>query len=281
MALYCDLHTHSTFSDGTNTPTELIRLAEEANLAAVALTDHNTVEGLPEFLSAAKDSSVEAVCGIEISVDHKKTELHLIGMFLQPRHFEPIRRLLADGNRMKEESNRLLAQALNRGGYRVDYEALCQSTSGQVNRAHFAAALTKAGYTASVQEAFDTILHEDAGFYQAPPRPDAGDVITFLRTLGIVPVLAHPMIDLTEEALVQFLHVSVPRGLMAMETRYPLYSEAVTRRAQALAAQFGILECGGSDYHGATKPDIRIGVGKRNIRIPTQILADLKKGAEG
>jgi len=280
MAKYCDLHTHSNFSDGTNTPTELIRLAEEAQLTAVALTDHNTVEGLPEFLKAAEHSPVEAIAGIEISVDHKNTELHLIGMFLQMRHFDSIRALLEDGNRRKEESNRLLAQALNRGGYHVDYEALCRSTSGQVNRAHFAAALTKAGYTASVQEAFDTVLHEDAGFYQAPARPDAGDVVTFLRALGVVPVLAHPMIDLTDDALVQFLREVVPRGLMSMETIYPLYDKAMTLRARELAAQFGILESGGSDYHGGTKPDIRIGVGKENIRIPTRILDALKKGAE-
>lgn len=280
MAKYCDLHTHSNFSDGTNTPTELIRLAEKAALTAVALTDHNTVEGLPEFLKAAENSPVEAVAGIEISVNHKNTELHLIGMFLQPRHFAAIRALLEDGNRRKEESNRLLARALNRGGYHVDYEALCSGTRGQVNRAHFAAALTKAGYTASVQEAFATVLHEDAGFYQAPARPDAGDVVTFLRTLGIVPVLAHPMIDLSDEALAQFLMEVVPRGLMAMETIYPLYDEAQTRRARELAAQFGILESGGSDYHGGTKPDIRIGVGRDNIRIPARILDELKKGTK-
>jgi len=279
MAKYCDLHTHSNFSDGTNTPQELIRLAEEAALTAVALTDHNTVEGLPEFLRAAEHSPVEAIAGIEISVDHRSTELHLIGMFLQPRHFDPIRALLEDGNRRKEESNRRLAEALNKGGYRVDYEALCRGTSGQVNRAHFAAALTNAGYTASVQEAFDTVLHENSGFYHAPARPDAGDVVTFLRTLGIVPVLAHPMIDLTDDALVQFLQEVVPRGLMAMETVYPLYDEAMTRRARELAARFGILESGGSDYHGGTKPDIRMGVGKDNIRVPTSILDELKKGA--
>jgi DNA polymerase III alpha subunit len=98
MAKYCDLHTHSNFSDGTNTPQELIRLAEEAGLSAVALTDHNTVEGLPEFLWAAEHSPAEAIAGIEISVDHRNPELHLIGMFLQPRHFDPIRALLEDGN---------------------------------------------------------------------------------------------------------------------------------------------------------------------------------------
>jgi len=275
---YCDLHTHSTFSDGTNTPTELIRLAEEAGLTAVALTDHNTVEGLPDFCKAAAGSSVEAVCGIEISVDHKGHELHMLGLFLKPEHYDPIRSLLADGNLQKEKSNRLLAQALNRGGYRVDYDALCRATDGLPNRAHFAKALTNAGYTSSVQDAFATILHEDAGYYQAPSRPDAGDVVTFLRSLGIAPVLAHPMIDLTDEQLEQFLSAVVPRGLLGMETRYPLYDEAMTRSATEFASRYRLLESGGSDYHGDTKPDIRIGVGRNNVRIPLQILQELKKG---
>lgn len=278
MTRLCDLHTHSIFSDGTDSPERIIQLAKDAGLCAVALCDHNTVDGLPDFQRAAEGSGVEAIGGIEISVDHKGTELHLIGMFLRPEHYGPIRALLADGNRQKEESNVALAKALCDGGYPVDYDAMCRKAGGQLNRAHFAAALTEAGFTKSVQHAFETILDEKSGFYHPPRRPDAGDVVTYLRTMGIAPILAHPMIDLTEDALRAFLQETVPRGLLAMETRYPLYDGAMSATALAMAKEFAILESGGSDYHGKTKPDIRIGSGKGNVAIPTEILEALRKG---
>jgi len=148
----CDLHTHSVFSDGTCTPAEVIRLAKAANLSAVALTDHNTVAGLPHFLTAAADSGVEAVPGVEFSTDYGEKELHILALFVRPEHYSVITEVLEDASRRKEQSNIDLVQALNRAGYALDYAAIkARTPNGQVNRAHIAAELTRLGYTEDIQ----------------------------------------------------------------------------------------------------------------------------------
>ena len=145
MEKYCDLHTHSTFSDGTLTPRELLRAACDAHLAAVALTDHNTVKGLPDFLEAAKDFPIEAVPGIEFSVDYLGTELHLLALYLKPEHYAPITALMEDFLRRKEQSNIELIGRLNAAGFDLDYEQIRPIGAGYVNRAHIAAAMLEKG----------------------------------------------------------------------------------------------------------------------------------------
>ena len=136
MERICDLHTHSTFSDGTLTPTQLVEEAQRCGLAAVALCDHNTVAGLPEFLAAAESTPVEAIPGIEFSTDYHGTELHVLGLFLRPESYGPITELLEDFQTRKDRSNAELVEALSRAGYVLNYEAIKAKTpNGQVNRA--------------------------------------------------------------------------------------------------------------------------------------------------
>ena len=172
MSVFCDLHNHSTYSDGTNTPTELVAIAEKAGLGAIALTDHNTVAGLPEFLAAAEGKSVRAIAGTEFSTDYKGTELHILGLFLRPEHFAPVTARLEDFHRKKEQSNLDLVDKLNAAGYEIDYEKIKNSTpKGQVNRALIAAELTRLGYTESIQAAFKKLLSPKCGYYIPPTRP--------------------------------------------------------------------------------------------------------------
>ena len=124
MGRFCDLHTHSVFSDGTCTPEEILREAAGLGLAAVALCDHNTADGLPDFLSAAAGQAVEAVAGAEFSVDLEGTELHLLALYLPERAFPQVSELMLAVNRRKEESNIALVESLNRAGYRIDYGAI-------------------------------------------------------------------------------------------------------------------------------------------------------------
>ena len=275
MKNFCDLHTHSLFSDGTCTPAELIDEAVALGLSAIALTDHNTVDGLPDFLAAAEGKNILAVPGIEFSVDFEGTELHLLGLFIDPVHFPAIRDMMHCYHLLKMQSNLDLVDALNRAGYDLDFDQICtQSPNGNINRAHIAAALTEKGYTASIKEAFQTLLAKDGGFYHEPPRPTVWEMLDYLTGIGAVPVLAHPFLNLSPEQLAEFLPRA--KGLVGMEVAYSTYDEETAALAARMAGEFGILPSGGSDYHGAKKSDIQMGIGKGHLRVPVQWVDALK-----
>lgn len=277
MKEYCDLHVHSVFSDGTNTPEELIRLALQAGLSAVALCDHNTVAGVPDFLDAAREADLEAIPGVEISTDYVGKELHILALFVGEEHYGSVTQLLAEGDRRKEQSNIDLVAALNRAGYNLDYEAIkAQTPRGHINRAHIAAEMTKLGYVESVQAAFKTLLSPKHGYYQPPERISAFDAIRFIKSIGAVAVLAHPFLSMDEAQLRAFLPEAVACGLDGMEVYYSKYDAATTALAMNIAQEHGILPSGGSDYHGDNKPDIAIGTGRGDLRIPTGWLEQLK-----
>ena len=269
MGYYCDLHTHSHYSDGTCAPSEILAAAAAMALSAVALTDHNTIAGLPEFLRSAREYPVQASPGVEISTRYGEKELHIVGLFLPPASFASVSAFLDDFNRQKENSNRALVQVLNRAGYSLDYEEIrAAHPDGTVNRAVIAAALLEKGYVDSVSVAFTGLLSRKAGFYVPPERPSAFDTIAFLRHIHAVPVLAHPFLNLKEEELRRFLPEAKAHGLAAMETLYSGYTPEITAAARDLAGEFGLLESGGSDFHGETKPQIRLGTGKGTLAVP-------------
>lgn len=276
--MLCDLHTHSVFSDGTYTPLEIIDSAIAIGLSAVALTDHNTVDGLPDFLEAARGKNINIVPGVEFSVDYNGTELHILGLFIAPEHFDKVAALMEEVNRRKEESNIALIEALRRDGYLLDYDEIKRATpGGHINRAHIATALMQKGYTSSVKEGFASLLSKTGGYYVEPKRPSAQEIIDFIASIGAVSVLAHPFLNISEEQIVEFLGITT--GLHGMECYYSTYDEATTKRALELAEQFSLLPSGGSDFHGRTKPDINLGVGKGNLQIPYDWYLALKKKA--
>ncbi len=283
MRQLCDLHTHSTFSDGTLSPTELVALAEALELGAVALTDHNTVLGLPEFLEAARDKQVKAVPGVEFSVDYLERELHILALFIQPKDYAPITEITQKMNALKQKSNIDLIEALRRDGYEISYEKIKASMpAGEPNRALIAAELTNLGYTSSPQDAFARLLSTKHGYYHPPKHIDAFELIDFVRSIGAVPVWAHPFLHLKQEQEVRvFLSKAVDAGLQGMETMYPLFSPEQTALAQSLAQEFSLLPSGGSDFHGANKPAISLGTGKGELQVPLsycQALETLSKG---
>lgn len=275
MVAFCDLHTHSAYSDGTLSPAQLIRAAEEAGLAAVALCDHNTVAGLPEFLKVSKESPVEAVPGIEFSTEYRGVELHILGLFVKPEHYGAVNDLLAEAMRRKEQSNIALIERLKERGMALDYQAIKEEIPGTVNRAVIGAYLVRHGYCKSMAEAFDNWLSLERGLYVPPKRPDAYETIRFIKSIGAVAVLAHPFLNLNEQGLRKFL--ARAEGLDGMEVFYPRFSEAQTVLAGRIAEEFGLVKSGGSDFHGANKPDIRIGVGTGALAVPLAQLEALKK----
>lgn len=267
----CDLHTHSVFSDGTYTPAQLLDEAEALGLTAVALCDHNTVAGLPDFMAAAEGRKVTTIPGIEFSTDYGGVDLHIVALFVRKEHYAAVDELMAQSQRRKEKSNIRLIEKLSAAGYRLDYETLKNSTAGGfVNRAVIAAELMERGYVSSVQEAFEKLLAPKYGFYEPPKRPDSFEIIRFIRSIGAVAVLAHPFLNLDEQQLAVFLDKAVPEGLDAMEVLYSTYDEATTATAKEIAKRYGLLPSGGSDFHGMNKPDVALGSGRGNLNIPDE-----------
>ncbi|MBE6943681.1 MAG: PHP domain-containing protein [Ruminococcaceae bacterium] len=273
----CDLHTHSIFSDGTYTPKELLTSAKEIGLSAIALCDHNTVDGLPDFLSAARDIQIEAIPGAEFSVDYWGKELHLLGLFIPEKLFSHVTQLMEAVMERKMQSNLQLIHALNAAGYEIDYDTIKNATPNhKFNRAHIAAELTKKGYTASVKEAFQRLLSPSAGYYQEPERISVWEMLDFIVEIGAVPVLAHPFLNLNEAELLEFLPLAMLHGLAGMECYYSTYDQETTEKSLYLADRFGLKYSGGSDFHGSNKPDIQLGTGKGSLQVPYAWAAELK-----
>ena len=280
--MLCDLHTHSTSSDGSLSPSELVAAAEEMRLGALALTDHNTTKGLAEFTAAAEGSGVTAVPGCEFSTDFGDRELHIVGLFL-PRESWPAVEGYTDAlRRSKHASNLLMIEKLRERGCDITYDEVAAITdAAEFNRAHVARVLQAKGCVDSLDQAFDTLLKAGNGCYFPAKRPDALKTVRFIRDRGGVAVLAHPFLNLDADGLEAFLPQAMEAGLTAMETRYSLFNEAKTHEAQALAKRFGLLPSGGSDFHGVAKPAIALGVGKGGLQVPYayyEALRDSRKG---
>ena len=277
----CDLHTHSVFSDGTYTPRELIDAAIKVGLSAVALCDHNTVDGLEEFLSAAEGKNIDPVAGCEFSADLNGVEIHLLGLYIPRKNIHKVSELMRAVKVRKEQSNIDLVHSLNRAGYKIDYDGIKkESPRGNINRAHIAAELTEKGYTKSIDEAFGTLLSPKAGYYHEPERLTVWEILDFLRSIDAVPVLAHPFLNLTEEQLAEFLPRAKNAGLVGMECYYSLYDAETSEKSLKMAETFGLLPSGGSDFHGTNKPDIAPGRGKGNLAVPYEWATALKAYAQ-
>ena len=273
---WCDLHTHSVFSDGTYTPSEIIAEAKRLGLI-IALTDHNTAAGLPEFMDAARKQGVTAVPGVEFSTEYNGIELHLLGLFVLPEHYASVERMVKEQHVLKEISNMELVERLNQAGYMIDYTKVKgRNPNGNANRAHVAAELLEQGYVASIREAFDTILSDNGGFYAPPSRLQLLDVIKELRRIGVIPVLAHPFQELTESELMELLPNAIEAGLVGIETMHSSYTPEAIRLAEKIALEFKLLSSGGSDFHGLVKPDISLGTGKGWLCVPVSKYLDLQ-----
>jgi len=274
----CDLHTHSHYSDGCDSPRRLLELAQAAGLQAIALCDHNSVDGLPEFMEAGKDFDLEAVPGIEFSTEYQGIELHILGLYIRPEYYEAIRTTMDDLRADKERANRELVTALQKQGIDISYDAIRDNTpSGYVNRAHIAMELVRKGYASSFRDGFDRYLAQEKGFYVPPRRLQVFDAIRWIKVMGAAAVLAHPLLNLDSDQMQVFLPQAKDAGLDAMETLYPEYPDSMTRTAASLAKKYGILPSGGSDYHGDVKPGLALGTGYGDLAVPLSYLHAIRQ----
>lgn len=277
MMKTCDLHTHSVYSDGTFTPAELIDAAIASGLSALAMTDHNTVSGLMDFAAAGEGKPLEIVPGVEFTTAYNGTELHILGLFIRPESHQAINAYFDRASILKEESNYKLVHRLREHGYDITYVDILENSKGHINRANIAAELLKKGYIQSISEGFDTILSKSYGLYEPPERLSTLETIRFIRSIGAVAVWAHPYFHMNFDQADEFLPHAIGAGLQGMETIYSLYDDETTRRAREVSRRFGILESGGSDFHGANKPHIALGKGMGNLSIPYEFYEKLRE----
>ena len=274
---------HSTYSDGSDTPAELVRQAERANLAAIALTDHDTLDGIGPLLEAARDSKMRVIGGTELSLAYENATLHLLGYLVDPAN-EPLREHLSRIRNARDERNHQIAARLQELELPIDYEEVSNEAGGDViGRPHFARVLMRKGIVGSFNEAFDLYLARGAKAYVDRRRLAIPEAIAAVREAGGVPVLAHPF--LTEDAadpekLRELLRQMTDWGLLGLEVWYTDHSEWQTAHYLELAREFGLLTTGGSDYHGQIRPDIAIGRGQGELRVPDEALDHVLAAAE-
>ncbi len=273
-----DLHTHSTASDGTLSPAALAAEAAKAGLAAVALTDHDTVDGLPEFLSAAAPNGPELVPGVEISAQRPGGgPMHMVGLWIDP-HDPSLKKGLAWMQQARAQRNPRIAAKLQALGLDISMEEVTALAPGQVGRPHFAQALVNKGLVSNTSEAFSRYLKRGAPGYVEKQRMAPAEALRLIRSAGGLPVLAHPgLLDMGPAVLEELVAGLRDQGLMALEAYYSEHNPAQERQFKGLAARLGLALSGGSDFHGASKPDIRLGIGLGTLRVPAELLAGLKE----
>jgi len=263
-----DLHVHSTFSDGTMTPEELIDEAEALSISALALTDHDSTNGVERFVAAAEGRNVQAISGVEISAEFKPGTLHMLGYFVDHTdkslndHLEWIRT-------GRETRNKEILHRLVELGFHLTWKEVA-SYAGEdvIGRPHFARALIEHGYVKDTQEAFDRYLARGKPGYAERRRLAPEDCIELIRQAGGLPVLAHAFtLGLKKLELRKLLNFLRDVGLEGLEVYYSEHTPEMQRTYAKLARDYGLVPTGGTDYHGAASPDLKLGSGFGNLNI--------------
>lgn len=276
-----DLHVHSTASDGTNTPTELVALAKEAGLSAFALTDHDTIQGLAEARRAAKTAGIELVPGIELSTDYNGSEVHILGYYLDEQNPEFLQKLNEFIN-SRDLRNEKMAVLLQKEGFDITMEELIKENPDSViTRAHFARYLVEHGMVKDRETVFSKYIGDDCRCYVPREKIDPFEAVRLIQLGGGVAFFAHPVLcHMNFDRLKRFIRDLKDCGLTGIEAIYSANSSGDERNLKQIAKEYDLLISGGSDYHGENKPYIKLGVGRGNLCIPDEILDTIKKTAK-
>ena len=274
-----DLHVHTTVSDGDLSPSACVDEAARMGLAAIAITDHDTLEGNAEAMARGEELGVEVVPGVEISLEHDTLTIHLLGYYPEPDAPE-LAAVLASLRGHRDERNPEILRRLGELGCPIETEeVMAEAGSGVVGRPHIAAVMIRKGYVATLNEAFDRYLGKGAPAYVERGKPAPDEAIGALLRARAVPVLAHPgamrarNVDEIESVVVRLADA----GLRGIEAYYSSCDPAQVNMCLRLAKRHGLLVTGGTDFHGAKKPGILMGRGAGTTHVPYHLLARLKQ----
>lgn len=275
---YIDLHTHSLRSDGSLTPAGVVRAAKDAGLAAIALSDHDSVDGVEEAVEEGRRLGVEVIPAVELSAQ-SDTELHILGYFIDI-HNKTLREKLAYALQVRDEREEETCEKLRELGFDITMDEVRAEANGNpvLCRAHFAKIMVRKGYAESVKDAFARYLSSGCYAYSNRQALTGPEAVSLIREAGGIPVAAHlHLIRLPDGELREFLSSLIPYGLGGVEGYYTDYTPDMQLRYQRMAAELGLTISGGTDFHGANKPHITIGRGLGELRIPYTVLDGLRE----
>jgi predicted metal-dependent phosphoesterase TrpH len=272
-----DLHTHSIFSDGACTPEELVARAEQSGLTALALTDHDTVDGLARFAAAGAGSSVQTVAGVELSADFGDVTLHILGYLFDPAD-SGLQSILKQIRQGRSERNELMLEKLNRLGYDLTYEDIRKhSADDLIGRPHFAAALLEKGHFKHRHKIFEQLLGKGKAAYAERSRLTPEACAEVICRAGGVPVIAHPgQMKITVRKLRRLVKKLKEHGLGGLEVWHPSHKPHQTAAFLSVCSDFDLAATGGSDFHGGpAAPDLFSARTGEPFCIPDLVLEDL------
>lgn len=284
LSACADLHIHSSASDGTLTPPEIIELARSLKIGAIAITDHDTLDGSRQAIAAGIPAGLGFLTGVEISAERPgflpgKGSCHILGYRIDLEN-RALNQTLERLQSARRDRNPLILKRLQAIGFDLSMEEIKQAAgpNGQVGRPHFAQVMLNKGYVPSFNAAFDDYLATGKPAYVDKYRVEASRAIALIREAGGIPVLAHPALLGTpggrlEDSTIRSL---MEMGLMGIEAYYTGHTAAQQDYYLDLAQRFGLLVTGGSDFHGAFKPRTKIGSGTGKLRVPLELYHALK-----
>ncbi len=275
-----DLHTHTTFSDGSFAPTDLIDLASQQGLDILAITDHDTTDGLFEAMEATKNLPLELIPGVELSAQFQNREVHILGYFINVTDSQFQLRLKTLRSTRIERIRHILDR-LHTLGIDISLAEVEQTAgTGTIGRPHIAQVLIAKGHVTSMKEAFEGLLGSHGDAYVQRAVPEARDIIGWIIDAGGIPVLAHPYWEgLNKEDSIAACQTLAEQGLQGLEVFYGTFSARHISFNLGLARRFDLLMTGGSDFHGTLKPDIALGKGRGSLHVPPKVMERLRQAA--
>lgn len=279
-----DLHVHSTRSDGTYSPTELVDYATKKGLAAFALTDHDSIDGLEEAISYAdhlrktNPNVPEVIPGIEFSTEYAKRDVHIVGLYIDYKSAD-FQKHLTDFVNSRTARNIKMCDMLREGtGMDITYDKLLEAFPDSViTRAHYAKYMLNHGYTKSMNEAFERYIGDNCPYFIPREKVTPAQAVELILNAGGIPVLAHPLLyGMSRNRLEKLVSELKEAGLMALEAIYCTYTAGEEREMRALAAKYDLAISGGSDFHGSNKPKLDLGTGYGSLYVPYEVLLKLK-----
>lgn len=273
-----DLHTHSDRSDGSLSPEELIKLAAKKGLTAIALTDHDTVDGLDRAIECGNSLGIEVIPGVELSCDNNGKDVHIVGLYIDYKR-PSFNKYLKEFVDSRDNRNKKMCHLLTEAGMPVDYEEMTQYFGDCVlTRAHYARYLLMKGYTKSLKEAFERYIGDNCPYYVPREKVTPAQGVDLILKAGGIPILAHPLLyKMGKDSLEMLVDKLIASGLMGIETNYCTYTQSDQRDMIKLAEKKGLLKSGGSDFHGEAKPGLELGTGYGSLYVPDEYLNLIKE----
>jgi 3',5'-nucleoside bisphosphate phosphatase len=271
-----DLHLHSFISDGSESPKRIVELAVAAGMSAIALTDHDILDGIPEARRSADTHGLLFIPGTELSVDWNGAAMHMLVYFLEP-HSGPLQDRLVAVREGRATRNLRIITALQSHGIDITFdEVAAVAGDGSMGRPHFARVLIDKGVVTSMPEAFDNWLATGRPGYVSRERLEAFEAVELARQSGAVPVIAHPhTLGLGADEYADAFVDLADAGLGGIEAYYTEYSQDLREHLAGICNRLGIAATGGSDFHGTYKPDIRVGIGLGDLSVPEKAIQQL------